>query len=155
MKRLSQNDLISQKYDMYGRMIYKLCYILLGNKNDAEDAMQHTFIRFIKRPRQFDSPEHERAWFIRVMTKICRDKQRFRLRHKTIPLQDLELYSRESREADMLEQILSLPTKCKTPLYMHYVEGYSIREIAGILKSGESTVKSWLLRGKQKLSFDI
>jgi RNA polymerase sigma-70 factor (ECF subfamily) len=155
MKQLSQNDMISQKYDVYGSMIFKLCYVFLGNRNDAEDAMQDTFIRFINRPRQFDNAEHERAWFIRVTTNICRDRQRFRLRHKTIPIQDLELFSRESGESDLLEQILSLPAKCKIPLYMHYVEGYSVREISFILKSGESTVKSWLLRGKQKLKFDM
>jgi RNA polymerase sigma-70 factor (ECF subfamily) len=151
MKHPPLSDQISQKYDMYGGMIYKLSYILLCNKSDAEDAVQETFIRYIKKPQQFDSSEHERAWFIRVATNVCRDKLRFRLRHKTVPLHNLELYSGESDESDILERILALPAKCKAPLYMHYVEGYSIREIAKILKSGESTVKSWLLRGRQKL----
>lgn len=150
-----QNDAVSEKYDMHSGTVFRLCYALLGNKSDAEDAMQETFLRYIRKPRAFESTAHERAWFIRVTVNLCRDRLRFRKRHSMVLLQDTEPYAGESGGAGVLESILALPARCKAPLYMHYVEGYSIREIAQILRCGESAVKARMLRGRRKLRLEM
>lgn len=148
------ND-ITQKYERYGNLLYRICFIMLCNKTDAEDAVQDTFVKYMRYHAAFTSNDHEKAWFIRVATNVCRDRQRFRLRQKVVPLHDVEHYAGVAQDAKVLEEILSLPAKCKTPLYLHYFEGYSIQEIAQMLKSNESTVKSWLYRGRQKLKLEI
>lgn len=146
---------ISAVYGRYGNMLYKMSYILLCNKSDAEDAVQETFVRYLKNPRKFTGAEHEKAWFIRVARNVCRDRQRFRLRHRAIPLHEIEQYAGAAEDAGMFRELLSLPPKCKTSLYLHYYEGYSVREIARMLESRESTVRSWLTRGRQKLRLEL
>jgi RNA polymerase sigma-70 factor (ECF subfamily) len=146
---------ISVVFGRYGNMLYKMSYLLLCNKSDAEDAVQEAFVRYLRKPREFESAEHEKAWFIHVARNVCRDRQRFRFRHKAVSLDAAEPYAAMAENTDTLRELLSLPPKCKTPLYLYYYEGYSVKEIARMLKSNESTVKSWLLRGRQQLKIEL
>lgn len=146
---------ISAVYGRYGNMLYKMSYLLLCNRSDAEDAVQEAFVRYLKKPRGFASPEHEKAWFIHVARNVCRDRQRFRFRHYAAPLDAAEPYAATTENSDTLRELLSLPPKCKTPLYLFYYEGYSVKEIARMLDSRESTVKSWLLRGRRQLKIEL
>lgn len=155
MSHAITSDGISGKYEAYGGLLYRLCYLLLCNKNDAEDAVQDTFIKFIQKQPGFANAEHEKAWLIRVAKNICHDKQRFRFRRKVVALGEAESIALTPEDSGVLREILSLPAKCKTPLYLHYYEGYSVQEIAGMLESSESTVKSWLFRGRQKLKLRL
>jgi RNA polymerase sigma factor (sigma-70 family) len=146
---------ISGLYGRYGKMLYKISYLLLCNKSDAEDAVQETFVRYMKNPRMFTGAEHEKAWFIRVARNVCRDRQRFRFRHRAIPLHEIEQFAWTAEDSGMFRELLCLPPKCKTPLYLHYYEGYSVKEIARMLDSRESTVRSWLTRGRQQLRLEL
>jgi RNA polymerase sigma-70 factor (ECF subfamily) len=128
---------------------------LLCNKSDAEDAVQEAFVRYLRKPREFMSTEHEKAWFIHVARNVCRDRQRFRFRQRAVPLHEAEQYAAVAEDSGMLRELLSLPLKCKTPLYLYYYEGYSVKEIARMLGSNESTVKSWLSRGRRKLRLEL
>ncbi|MBP3368857.1 MAG: sigma-70 family RNA polymerase sigma factor, partial [Clostridia bacterium] len=47
-------------------MLYRICLVELQNEADAEDAVQETFIRFIKKMPRTDSDEHTKAWLIRT-----------------------------------------------------------------------------------------
>lgn len=146
---------ISGLYGRYGSMLYKMSYLLLCNKGDAEDAVQETFVRYLKKPRGFMSAEHEKAWFIRVARNVCRDRQRFRFRHRAVPLHEAEQYAGTAENSGILRELFTLPPKCKTTIYLHYYEGYSVGEIARMLGSNESTVKSWLLRGRRLLRLEL
>lgn len=155
MSQPSTKDNISAKYEAYGSMLYKLCYLLLCNKNDAEDAVQDTFIKYLQKPPGVTSGEHEKAWFIRVATNVCHDRQRFRFRRKAVPLNEAESNAAAAEDSSVLREILSLPEKSKTPVYLHYYEGYSIQEIARMLESSESAVKTRLFRGRQTLKLRL
>ena len=151
MGQPSDRASISEKYEAYGAMLYRLCYLLLCSKTDAEDAVQDTFIRFLQKQPGFTNDEHEKAWLIRVAKNICYDKQRFRFRRKAVALSEAETISFAPEDSEVLRELMCLPEKCKTPLYLHYYEGYSVQEIAEMLRSTESAVKTWLFRGRQKL----
>lgn len=148
-------SLIEAKYDAYSGMLYRLCYLMLGGRNDAEDAVQDTFIRYMKARPDFDNEGHEKAWFIRVATNVCHDRQRFRFRQRAIPLDEAESQAAEPEDSTVLKEIMALPAQCKAPLYMHYYEGYSIEEVARILNSSESAIKSRMFRGRQKLKLNL
>jgi RNA polymerase sigma-70 factor (ECF subfamily) len=57
----------------------------------------------------------------------------------------------ENSVKEVLEAVISLPSKYKDAIYLHYYEGYSAAEIAKILKTRENTVYSLLARGRAKL----
>ncbi len=59
--------------------------------------------------------------------------------------------TQQQEYSSLYEALFQIEEKYRIPLILFYKEGYSIREIADILKSTENTVKSWLSRGRQKL----
>ena len=107
-------------------------------------------IRSAKAP-DFHDEEHEEAWLIRVATNICRDMVRFRLRHPKISVDELENSLAAPEHRETLRELLELPVKQKTVIYLHYVEGYQIKEIAEILGITEGAVKMRLCRAREQM----
>ena len=62
----------------YGNTLYRLCFVMLGNESDAEDAVQESFIKYLQKAPSFENTEHEKAWLITVATNQCKDILRFR-----------------------------------------------------------------------------
>ena len=135
----------------YSNMLYKICIVILCNEQDVQDAIQDTFCRYLEKRPQFCGEEHEKAWFIRVATNICRDMIRFRIRHPKIAIDELENRLVAPEQKETLKELLELPVKQKTVIYLHYVEGDRIKEIADIMGTTEGTVKMQLQRGKKQM----
>ena len=135
----------------YSDMLYKICLVMLCDEQDVQDAIQDTFCRYLEKKPNFRNEEHEKAWLIKVATIICRDMIRFRVRHPKVSIDEVENFLVAPEQRDTLKELLELPIKHKTIIYLHYVEGYSIKEIVGILGITESAVKSRLLRGRKQM----
>ncbi|MCM1325226.1 MAG: RNA polymerase sigma factor [Bacteroidales bacterium] len=135
----------------YSNMLYKICIVILCNEQDVQDAIQETFVRYLEKRPDFDSAEHEKAWLIRVAVNICRDMLRFRMRHPKVSLDELENSLAAPEQGETLKELMELPFKHKTVIYLHYVEGYRIKEIADILGMTEAAVKMRLKRGREQV----
>ena len=135
----------------YSDMLYKICLVILCNEQDVQDAIQDTFCRYLEKKPDFRDEEHEKAWLIKVATNICRDMIRFRVRHPKVSIDEVENLLAAPEQRETLKELLELPIKHKTVLYLHYVEGYSVKETADILGITESAVKSRLLRGRKQM----
>ena len=135
----------------YSDTLYKFCIVILCNEHDVQDAIQDTFCRYLEKKPEFRDEEHEKAWLIRVATNICRDMIRFRIRHPKVAIDEVENTLVAPEQKETLKELLELPVKHKTVIYLHYVEGYPIKEIADILGITESAVKSRLLRGRKQM----
>lgn len=135
----------------YGDMLYRICIVMLCNEQDVQDAIQDTYCRYLEKKPDFQDEEHEKAWLIRVATNICRDMLRFRIRHPKISIDGLEDMFAAPEQKETLRELLELPPDKRTVIYLHYVEGYQIREIAKILGTTEGAVKMRLRRGREQL----
>lgn len=135
----------------YSDMLYKICIVILCNEQDVQDAIQDTFCRYLEKRPEFRDEEHEKAWLIRVATNICRDMLRFRNRHPKVSLDEMADCLAAPEQQETLRELLELPLKQKTVIYLHYVEGYHIKEIADILRTTEGAVKMRLRRGREQL----
>lgn len=135
----------------YSNMLFKICLVILGNEQDAQDAIQDTFYRYLYHQPEFADKEHEKAWLIRVAVNISKDMRRFQQRHPKISMEQLEDYYESPKEGEILEELIRLPYKLKTVIYFHYIEGYQIKEIASMLCISENAVKKRLQRGRQQL----
>jgi len=135
----------------YGNMLFRICFVMLGSSFDAEDAVQETFIKYMKKAPEFESSEHEKAWLIRVATNKCRDILRFRLRHDELDPYATAEYELDDSESFIIHAMYELPEKLKCVMYLHYVEGYSVGEIAAIIKKTPSAVKMRLKKGREVL----
>lgn len=140
---------IERIVDKYGNMLFRLCLVILCNENDAEDVVQDTFITYLTRSPAFHDSEHEKAWLITVATNRCKNMRRFKLMHKHIDINDLQLYCKDVESYGLLDHLMKLPIKHKTVLLLYYVEGYKVDEIATLLNITVSAVKKRLQRGRE------
>lgn len=135
----------------YSDMLYRICIVILCNEQDVQDAIQDTFCRYLEKKPDFHDEEHRKAWLIRVATNICRDMIRFRIRHPKISIDDMANTLVAPEQGETLKELLALPVRQKTVIYLHYVEGYHIKEIADILGITEGAVKMRLRRGREQM----
>ena len=139
--------------EQYADMVRRICMIHLKNYEDAEDIFQTVFLKYVLRSEPFDSPEHEKAWIIRVTVNACRDLVKSFFRSRTVSLDQLIEKPQDMPEdhSDILEAVLELPARFRDVVYLHYYEGYSAPEIGRILKKNPNTVYTLLARARQLL----
>lgn len=138
----------------YGASVYRLAYARTGNRHDAEDVMQETFLTLLRKgPDQFDSGDHAKAWLLRVAAQRSCDHFRRVNRRNETSLEEVETASQRKGEerGETLEAVLALPADLRLAVHLHYYEGYSVAEIAKVLGKSEGTVKSRLFRARAKL----
>lgn len=137
--------------NIHGDMLFRLCLITLGNSHDAEDAVQETFIKYLKKAPEFKSDEHEKAWLITVATNKCKDILRAKNHQPQINIDDVNEFTADPTNSDIMEALMTLPEKFKTVLILYYIEGYSTKEIARIINRTTSAVKMRLQKGRSLL----
>lgn len=139
--------------ERYGDMVRRLCLVHLKNPADTEDIFQNVFLKYVLSPVVFESPEHEKAWLIRVTINACKDLVKSFFRSRTVPLEELldqpAPLSEEHRE--VLEAVLALPRKYRDAVYLHYYEGYPAAEIGKLLGKNTNTVYTLLNRAREQL----
>lgn len=148
-------DNFSQKYNLYSDMLCKICMIYLGNKDDAEEAIQESFLKLIYKSPQFVNVEHEKAWLIRVTINVCKDMLRSIWHKQVVKMDEIEKYYDNSNEIHIIDEIIKLPSKYKDAIYLYYFEDYSVKNISEILKITESAVKMRLKRGRDSLKIEL
>ena len=135
----------------YGNTLYRLCFVMLGNESDAEDAVQESFIKYLQKAPPFENSEHEKAWLITVATNQCKDILRFRKRHPQTDLENLRETPQLSSDSGILEALMTLPEKFRFVLTLYYVEEYRVEDIAKIIGRTPSAVKMRLQKGRRLL----
>lgn len=135
----------------YGNMLFRLCLIMLGNTNDAEDAVQEVVIKYLQKAPKFENTEHEKAWLIKVSTNQCKDILRFRSRNQMVDIDQIKECVKEEADSEIIDALMTLPEKYKIVLILHYVEGYSTKEIADLIGKTSSAVKMRLKKGRMLL----
>lgn len=135
----------------YGNHVLRLAYSYLHNIQDAEDILQETLIRYLQNAPVFQSSEHEKAWLFRGVVNLSKNRIDYNRIRETDELD--EKLQEEEREdlAFVWEAVRELPENYREVIHLYYYEGYSTKEIAKILQSRESTVRSNLKRGREKL----
>ena len=151
---LSTDKEITELYETHVDMAYRLCFTILKNRFDTEDAVQNTFIKLMHYSKPFDSPEHEKAWLIVTASNTCKDAlRRASRRDEPLELQrDLPApASADPAGNTVLDTVLALPLKYRAPVYLYYYEGCSGAEIASMLHKPASTIRSYLSKARQEL----
>lgn len=145
---------LEEAYDACGPAVYRLAMVYLGRPADAEDVTQETFVRLLCRAPAFADEEHRRRWLLRVAANLCRDQLRGFWRKRVTELDDA-LPAAPAEEREAARAVMALPEQYRLPIHLHYYEGYSVAEIASILKLGQSAVKMRLKRGREMLKLEL
>lgn len=138
--------------ERYADMVFRLAYSYLKNRADAEDVMQETLLKLYTQP-PFDTPEHQRYWVVRVAVNECRRLLRSPWRRRTGPLEETAETAvfDTPAQSELFQEVMALPSRYRAAIYLHYYEGYSVREIAGAMNAKPSTVQTWLMRARGQL----
>ncbi len=135
----------------YGNSILRYAYTYLHNMSDAEEVLQDTILKCIRTAPVFENERHEKAWLLRVAGNISKNRIEYNALRKTDELND-ELVSEEREDLSFVwEAVKSLPANYREAVHLFYHEGYSTKQIAEILGKNETTVRSDLHRGREKL----
>ncbi|NLX82265.1 MAG: sigma-70 family RNA polymerase sigma factor [Clostridiales bacterium] len=148
---------LTQLMEDHGTQILRLCFTYLKDTGLAEDAAQDTFLKAYRAFGRGVKPDSERAWLARIAINTCKDVLRsawFRHRARNLPLEEAMLTSSHSLdpdELDLVEDVMRLKPAFRVVILLHFYQGYSAEEIAGILNISVSTVYYRLKRAQDKL----
>lgn len=151
MKVIVDNYLFESKYERYKDTLFRIAFTYLKNIEDCEDVIQEVFIKYLSNPPRFDNEEHEKRWLIRVTVNKCKNHLDLFWNKNRVHADSLETFGISCGEERVLDEVLMLPYKYKAVIYLHYIEGYKVNEIAQILKISSSAVKMRLKKGRELL----
>jgi len=153
-----------QLIEVYQQSVYNLCYRMLGNAEDAEDAAQETFLRAFHSLRKFDQQRSFVTWLLSIAAHHCIDQ--IRKRKMTVfslddnpdlefaghdPLPEATISLREDQQR--LQQLLKrLSETDRAAIVLYYWYDFSYEEIAQSLSLTVSAVKSRLHRARRALA---
>ncbi len=146
------NDDIISVYNKFSDTVYRVCFMMLKNIEETEDATQNTFIKYLNCNKEFESDEHIKAWLIVTARNECKNNLTHWFKSKRTDMEDVPEASYEDKgKSEVLEQVLSLDKKYSVPLYLHYYEGYKTSEIAQMLNINHSTLRANMAKARNKL----
>jgi RNA polymerase sigma-70 factor (ECF subfamily) len=142
----------------HGARMKSVALNMLGNRSDAEDAVQEAFLRAYRSRSTFRQDASLWTWVYRILLNTCRDMGRRRVSHGETPL-DIEegVVEPRARDADHpLRLALTRALDELAPIYREVfvlceVEGHTHREVAAILDIPEGTSKGRLFEARQRL----
>lgn len=130
--------------------VFRLAYSYVKNRADAEDITQEVFLKLYNSSESFSADENAKAWLICVTANTAKNHLTSAWIKRKITLTE-DILLKNEKDYELLDMLNSLNVNYRTVIYLHYYEGYSVAEIAKMLKISESNVKARLKRGRDKL----
>jgi RNA polymerase sigma-70 factor (ECF subfamily) len=138
----------------YAARLYVVAYRLLGNRADAEDAVQQALLKCFAARGAYSPQWAISTWLYRALTNVCIDELRRRRSAAVATRASSEIAPRHVRpgpvgeRVDLERALAGVPREARMLLALHYVDGLSFVELARIRGISINTVKSQLARGK-------
>ena len=154
--------------ERYADRIYAIALNYFKNPYDADDIVQEVLLKLYRSDTKFESEAHLKHWLLRVAVNQCKKISLSAWRRRNISLEgylaglqaepdaesavDTAQAAEEAeRRNEILRAILKLPKKYRLIIHLYYYEDYDTKEIAGILRMKEATVRTRLARGRKIL----
>jgi len=161
LKGCLQNDPAAQRelYHRYSPKMLSVCYRFAHNREDAEDMLQEGFIKVFSQMHTFGNRGAFEGWIRRIIVHTCINvlKKNKKFNESVDIIHATGVQVREEsvpsivQAKQIVECIRMLPIGYRTVLNLYAIEGYSHREIGGLLDIEESTSRSQYTRAKAML----
>ena len=151
----------SDLYERYARQIFTYCFHQLGNREEAEDATQSTFLNAFRGLKRGIDPEFETAWLYKIAQNVCLTRQRSTSRRRRVETPgDLEAVQdfvpAHQVDPDELislpEALVAMPEQQRRALLLREWQGLSYKEIADELDLTQAAVETLLFRARRSLA---
>ena len=144
---------VDEAFRRYGDRVFSAAFSVCGNRADADDTVQDTFLTYYTREQDYIDETHLKAWLLRVAINRAKDITGAFWRRNRVSweeyMDELEFVQPEDRE--LFEAVMRLPSKYRIVIHLFYYEECSVVEIASLTRTSPGTVKSQLSRGRKLL----
>ena len=162
-------EAFAELVNTYQNAVYNLCYRMLGERTESEDATQEAFLRAYLNMDRYDPARSFKTWVLSIASNHCIDRLRkrrltwlsldeplppnIRLSSDEPEPEDATIDHERSRAVQAL--LNELNTDYRAAVVLRYWYDYSYAEIADILDTSESAIKSRLFRARQALAASL
>jgi RNA polymerase sigma-70 factor (ECF subfamily) len=141
------------------RMVLRFAERLLGNTEDAKDAAQEVFVRLLRNLGRFREESEFGPWLYRITANVCQDMRR--RRKPAVPADEVEIFdpapspeqklTAAQNHTLLMSALETLSSRERAAIVLRDMEGCTTAEVARILGSSETTVRSQLSTGRVKI----
>lgn len=136
------------------QMLYRIACGLLRSETDRQDAMQETALKAWTHRKSLREERYFKTWITRILINECHSLCRKIARE--IPIEEVPNSSPTDHDATEIRLMLeSLPTKQRIPMVLHYMEGFSLEEIARTQRIPVGLVKSRMFQARKRLRVEM
>ena len=148
-------------YERYASRLYGYCFQRLGSREEAEDAVQTTFLNAFRGLSRGVVPASESAWLFKIAENVCLSRHRAAFRRRRVEAPgDLaaveETVAAPPRAGDELipleDALADMPEAQRRALLLREWQGLSYREIAAELEVSQSAVETLIFRARRSLA---
>ena len=152
MKKEELGELIMASEDA----MYHVAKTLLYSDADCADAIQEASVKAFSKLDTLKKDAYAKTWLMRILLNECYSVMRKEKRVVSLEDYRQEEKAEEQKDySDLYEAIYRLPEEMRLSVTLYYLEGYSVREIATMMKTTESAVKNRLARARQRLRNEL
>ncbi len=133
---------------------FRLAAVILGDRDEAEDALSDATLRAWQHVSSLRDPERFEAWFSRILINVCRDRLHRRRRPSIVAYEPpvvADPFAASVERAALREALSALTPEHRAVIALHYLEGLTVEQIAAQLDMRAGTVKSRLHYGLAEL----
>lgn len=152
MNRNELGNLILQVQDS----LYHVAKTLLKQDADCADAISETIVKAFSNIHTLREDRYGKTWLIRILINECYGI--LRKKKVIVSIEDYQQeqqYGEQEDYSELYQAISRLHEDMRLCIVLYYLEGYSVKEIASLLKVTESTVKNRLMRARRILKSDL
>ena len=144
---------VDEAFRRYGDRVFSAAFSICRSREDADDTVQDTFLKYHTQNADYADESHLKAWLLRVAINRAKDVTGAFWRRNRVSWEDNmnELEFEQPEDRSLFEAVMQLPEKYRIVIHLHYYEEYSIEEISRTVRRSPRTVKSQLNRGRKLL----
>jgi RNA polymerase sigma-70 factor, ECF subfamily len=157
MGRVGSGERAEDLFRRYARPVYRFCLYRLGDRQEAEDAVQATFLNAFRALERGVVPYAEAAWLYKIARNVCVSRQRSAVRRRRLespaPLDESVASPAADRErvVDLVGAVSRLPQRQRHALVLRAWQGLEYAEIANALGLTQGAVETLLHRARRTL----
>jgi len=160
VRRCLEGDQLAMRalVDRYQGQVFGLCYRMLGNRQDAEDVVQETFLRVLQSLHRWDASRDFEPWLLAIAGNRCRTALAARKRRphwQTLVEPPAEPVCRQGNAAQLFEELAKglqlLRDDYREAFVLFHDQGLSYEQIAQVIGRPLGTVKTWIHRARREL----
>lgn len=156
----SREETIEWIMEQFGESMKRFIFTYVKSKTQMDDIFQEVMIKVYKKIDTIQDPDKLKNWLYKITANTCKDYLRSPIHRLLVWKDDIEKKSMDTPEQRaildeqkkmVIRTILDLPVKYREVLILQYYQEFSIQEISDLLNVNPSTVRTRILRAKEKL----